>query len=99
MTGAADEGLALLVFIGAGAFADEHEFGVRIADAEDDLLASLLVQRTACAVAEIYADEFESFDRIGDTLFRFCSALFEHVLFNNARRRDGRGLAWGHLIS
>ena len=53
-----------------GAFADEHQIGVRIADAEDDLLASLLVKLAAGAVADIFADELERGDWIGNGLFR-----------------------------
>ena len=46
---AADERLALDVFVGARRLADEHQVGVRIADAEDDLLASERVQLAAGA--------------------------------------------------
>ena len=43
LAGATDEGFALDVFVGAGAFADEHQVGAWVAYAEDDLLAALLV--------------------------------------------------------
>ncbi len=70
LSGAAHEGLALRVFVGAGAFAHEHQVGARIAHAEDDLLAALLVQFAAGAVAEVFANEFERGDGIGDGLLR-----------------------------
>jgi hypothetical protein len=40
LTGAADERLALHVFVGARRLADEHQVRVGIADAEDDLRAA-----------------------------------------------------------
>ena len=70
LSGATDEGLALCVFVGSGAFADEHQVGVRIADAEDNLLAALLVKLAAGTVAEIFANEFKRGDGIGNGLFR-----------------------------
>ena len=58
LPGAADEGFALLVFVGAGAFADEHQLSARVADAEHDLLAPVLVQLAAGAVfAKFFADD------------------------------------------
>ena len=39
LAGLADEGFALFIFVGARGFADEHEFGVDIADAEDHVFA------------------------------------------------------------
>ena len=53
MAGASHEGFALLVFVGTGTFANEHQVGARIADAEDDLLASLLVELATGAIAEV----------------------------------------------
>ena len=47
LPGAADERNALLIFVGARRFADEHQIGVGIADAEDDLLPSERVQLAA----------------------------------------------------
>src|SRR5262245_6846039 len=41
LTGASDERLAARVLVGPGALADEHQSGVRIADAEDDVRARL----------------------------------------------------------
>ena len=70
LSGATDEGFALRVFVSAGAFADKHQVGVRIAYAEDNLLAALLVELAAGAVAEIFADEFERGNGIGNRLFR-----------------------------
>ena len=51
LAGAAHEGLALRVFVGTRAFAHEHQVGIWITHAEDDLLASLFVQLAASAVA------------------------------------------------
>jgi len=58
LTGSAHKGFALRIFVGAGAFADEHQLGFRIAYPEDDLLAALLVQLASGAVTEILANEF-----------------------------------------
>src|ERR1019366_10759990 len=99
LAGTAHEGFALLVFIGSGAFADEHEFGLRIAHAEYDLLASLLVERAARAVAQVFANDLERLYRIADALFRFGSQHFKNTLLNYHRCRDRRGLAWTHLFS
>src|SRR5438874_234944 len=41
LAGLADEGLALLVLVLAGAFADEHQACLRAAHPEDDVRASL----------------------------------------------------------
>ena len=49
-------GIALDVFVGARRFADEHQVGVGIADAEDDLRAPERVQLAAGAVADVRAD-------------------------------------------
>ncbi len=65
-SGAADEWLALHVFVMAGAFTDEDEFGFRIAHAEDDFVARL-VQAAARALAEIGANVVE---RFSDLAFR-----------------------------
>ena len=56
LAGAADERLALDVFVGARRLADEHQIGARVADAVDDLLPPLRVQLAADAVAEVVAD-------------------------------------------
>ncbi len=58
LAGLADEGDALGVFIGAWAFADEHEAGVGGAVAEDDLVAAGM-EGAARAVADLFADERE----------------------------------------
>ncbi len=39
LAGSADEWYALLVFVGTWGFTDEHERGIGVADAEDDLFA------------------------------------------------------------
>ena len=49
-------GIALDVFVGARRLADEHQVGVRVADAEHDLLAAERVQLAARAVADVRAD-------------------------------------------
>ena len=41
LAGLADERVALLVLVEAGRLADEHQVGLRVADAEDDLRAAL----------------------------------------------------------
>src|SRR5688572_17685341 len=51
LAGAADEWLALDVFVGARRLADEHQVGVRVADAKHHLLAAGRVQLAAAAVA------------------------------------------------
>ena len=56
MSGAADEWLALLIFVGARCFADEHQLRPWIAHTENNLLASLLGQAAARAIADIFAD-------------------------------------------
>src|SRR5579863_6791039 len=56
LSGAADKGFALLVFIGARSLADEHQIRFRIADSEDYLLASLFAQAAARAIANIFAN-------------------------------------------
>ena len=55
LSGAADERKALLIFIGAGAFADEHQPGLLVARSEDDLVARL-VQPAARAIADVGED-------------------------------------------
>ena len=83
LTGAAYEGLALRVFVGAGAFAHEHQFRAWIADAENDLLAALFVQFAAGAIAEVFANQFEGCDGIGDGLLGMRSENRQ----NDLRRR------------
>ena len=57
LPGAAHEGLALLVFVCARSFTNEHQLSFRVADPEDDLFASLFVQTAARAVAKILANQ------------------------------------------
>src|SRR5579863_9040042 len=57
--GAADEGLALLVFVAAGTFTDENELRLRIADAEDDVGASLVEFAARAVGADVGADALE----------------------------------------
>ena len=45
----ADERVALLVLVEAGRLADEHQLGLRVPDAEDDLGAALGKARSACS--------------------------------------------------
>ena len=55
LSGAADEGDALRVLVGAGAFADENQRGLRIANAEDDLIAAFGEAATA-TIAHVLDD-------------------------------------------
>ena len=64
MPGASDEGFALFVFICSRAFAHEHQVSFRIADSEDDLLASLGMKFAARAIADVFANEAESGDGV-----------------------------------
>ncbi len=45
-----------MIFIGSRRFADEHQLRARIAHAEDDLLAALLGQAAAGAIADVFAN-------------------------------------------
>ncbi len=66
LSGAPDERQALLVFVSARPFADEHQLGVRISGAEDDLLASQLGQLAALAVgADVVGDDLQQGSTIG----------------------------------
>jgi len=62
---AAYEGFALGIFIRARGFADEHKLGSRIAYAEDDLFAALLVQAAAGAIAQVFANGEQGLGWIG----------------------------------
>jgi hypothetical protein len=53
---APDKRLPLDVFVPAGRFADEHQVGIRIADAIHDLRAAERVQLAARAVADVVAN-------------------------------------------
>src|SRR5690606_35580500 len=85
---ASDERNPLDVFVCPGPFPDEHQFGVRIPDAEDDLCPSKPMQLAPCAVADILADRLECPDlRFG---WRFCtlSGGFR-TLFDRVRTLSG----------
>ena len=49
LPGLADEREALLVLVEAGRLADEHQLGVGVPDAEDDLRAALRERGSACS--------------------------------------------------
>src|SRR4029450_3593890 len=58
LAGGADEGEALAVLVEAGGLADEHQVGVRVALAEDDLGAAL-VQAAAGAAGGLGGDRLQ----------------------------------------
>ena len=60
--GAPDEGFPLAVLVAARAFADEHEVGAGVADAEHDG-AAVFREAAAGAVAEVVADRRQRFGR------------------------------------
>ena len=60
---AADERKALLIFVASRSFADEHQVGFGVADAEHDLRAPQRMELAAGAVADIGADGREALDR------------------------------------
>ena len=55
----ADERLALEIFVASRAFADKHQLGVRIADAENDI-GPARAQLTALAIADRGAQIFQA---------------------------------------
>src|SRR5882762_10170838 len=59
LPGAPHEGFALFVFVGARPLAHEHQLGLRITYPEYDLLPSLLMEHTARAIAQIFADNLQ----------------------------------------
>ncbi len=63
-------GMPLNVFVGARSFADEHQIRVRIADAEDDLLAALRVKLASDTVADLGSDGRQRFRRAGVQRYR-----------------------------
>ena len=64
LSGAPDERQALRVFVCARPFADEHQLGVRIAGAEDDLLAAELAQLATLAIgADFVGDDLQQCGR------------------------------------
>ena len=60
LAGPADEGQALLVLLGAGAFADEHQVGVGVAHAEHDLRATGGRQLALGAAGCLFREHLES---------------------------------------
>src|SRR5262249_23058724 len=58
LPGAPHERLALLVLVGAWPFAHEHDLGIDIAHAENDVLATF-VQTATSAVADVLANELQ----------------------------------------
>jgi hypothetical protein len=66
LAGAADEGLALGVFVGAGAFAHEDKVGAGVADAEDGLRAFLAEAATLAALDEVVVEGLEGRFSRGD---------------------------------
>ena len=64
LPGAAHERQSLRVFVGAGAFADEHQARVGRAVGKHDLVAAL-VQGAARAVADVFADEAQGGGFVG----------------------------------
>ena len=60
-----DERNALNVFVPARRLADEHQIGVRVADAEHNLLASERAELAARAVADVLANRRERLDDAG----------------------------------
>jgi hypothetical protein len=56
LSGAPDKWFALLVFISAGRFADEHDFGIRIANAKDGLSARAGQVRTFGTTPNAFAN-------------------------------------------
>ena len=95
MSGAADEWLALLVFVGARAFSDEHQLGARVAHSKHNLFAPQLVQLAARAVAQIFANDCERLGRIGGSGLGLGNGGFENVFFR-PRRHNRLGI---HLFS
>ena len=60
----------MLILISAWSFANKHEVRLLISHAEDDLLAPLLVQHAAGAVAEILTDNLQRARGVVDTVLR-----------------------------
>ena len=71
---ASHERFALQVFVGSGGLANEHQVRRRISHAKDNLLAPLFVQTATRAVTDIFADQFERLDWLGND--RFCARDF-----------------------
>ncbi|MHA1570037.1 MAG: hypothetical protein ACTSXZ_11255 [Alphaproteobacteria bacterium] len=106
MPGAADERPALAIFIGPGRFADEHQFGLGAAFAEDDVVAAF-GELAALAVAQFFAHRFQAVRRgDGPVAFRAFDArfwsggrcLFGRRLLFDRQFRFGRGFGQGHQV-
>ena len=74
LAGAADERQALLVFVVAGSFTDEYQFGIGIAGAKNDVRARWS-ELAALAVADFSANEIETLGA-ARTLTRGFAAAF-----------------------
>ena len=95
LAGLADEGEAGGVFVGTGAFADEHEAGVGVAVAEDDVAAAGVGERAASAVADEVADGLEGGGFLigGDAVLRDGHQLVEGFWLGNGDLQEaGAGL-------
>ena len=86
----------MLIFVGPGGFADEHQLGASIANSKNDLLASLFVQAAAGTVPEVLANDFKSLHWVGGAGFGFGDAGFEDVFFYLGQDCFGSG---GHWLS
>jgi hypothetical protein len=58
LAGAAHKGKSLRILVRSGPFPDKHQARVGASIGEDDLVAAL-VERTARAIANVFADEAE----------------------------------------
>jgi len=70
---------------------------VRIAYTEDDLLAALLVQFAARAIAKVFANEFESSDGIGNGVLEILSKNAKGFIIGDLAKYSG--LFCGHFLS
>ena len=91
LAGAPDERQPLLVFVSARAFADEHQLGMWIASAEDDLLAPQLRQLATLAVGT---------DVVGDDLQKRGAILGRGSRrFDRLNCNDNVGIIGWHRVS
>ena len=89
MTGPADEGLALAIFIGPRTLADEHEPRAGIADSEDHVRAPLAEPAAAAVADDLVAQPGERRRRVGH-LDEFVDALrIRRQVFGGEQRRQG----------
>jgi hypothetical protein len=93
LTRAADEGFALRIFVGARSFAHEHQFGMRVANSENDICPGL-VELAADAIAEILSNQSKRGAGVGDT--GFWIGLMKDTVFGDD---GGGGLSCGHSLS